>query len=151
MTHVSRRSLISGMLTALILVSAISGASAQGKGGGNGKGGNGKGNGNGGSGNGSGRGRGPGSSSSTGGGKSRGPSKSSASSGIQGGDQPGALTSQGITSIGRTADLRFRHKNGFEEALARGRYTLKDNRGRTIVDRTAGPTDYARLRKMSGE
>ena len=49
----------------------------------------------------------------------------------------------------QTATYRVQHKNGFQETLARGRYVMQDNRGRTIVNRVAQPRDYARLRELS--
>ena len=49
-----------------------------------------------------------------------------------------------------TSKLRIRHKNGFEEILSGGRYHMKDNQGRTIVDRPATKTDLARLQQLTG-
>jgi hypothetical protein len=49
-----------------------------------------------------------------------------------------------------TKPYRVRHSNGFQETLQGGRYSLRDNRGRTIVDRVAQPRDYARLRRLTG-
>jgi hypothetical protein len=45
--------------------------------------------------------------------------------------------------------LSFRHRNGIaEEVDSRGRYVMRDNRGRTIVDRTATKSDRDRLRSF---
>lgn len=46
--------------------------------------------------------------------------------------------------------LRLRHNNGFEEEIGGGRYEMRDNRGRRIVNRAVRPSDYLRLRRLSG-
>jgi hypothetical protein len=46
--------------------------------------------------------------------------------------------------------MRIRHKNGFEEIVGGGRYEMKDNRGRTIVNRPATSKDVARLNRLAG-
>jgi hypothetical protein len=49
-----------------------------------------------------------------------------------------------------TLSLRVRHNNGFEEILSGGRYHMKDNRGRTIVNRPATGEDLVRLQQLTG-
>lgn len=44
--------------------------------------------------------------------------------------------------------LRLRHRNGFEEEIGAGRYEMRDNRGRRIVNRAARASDYTRLRRL---
>ena len=145
-----------------------------GNGNGNGRGGSGKGKGNGSSGKG-GSGKSNGSSGKGGSGKSNGSSgKGGSGKGNRGtrsgkGGGPGAAgkangKAGAVTqSVKPSTDLRnvpakvqsqpatyqVRHKNGFQETLARGRYVMQDNRGRTIVNRVAQPRDYARLRELS--
>lgn len=46
--------------------------------------------------------------------------------------------------------LQLRHQNGFEEILSGGRYHMKDNRGRTIVNRPATQADLVRLQQLTG-
>lgn len=48
------------------------------------------------------------------------------------------------------AAYAVRHRNGFVEAIAGGRYRMRDNRGRMIVDRPATADDYVRLRRLAG-
>jgi hypothetical protein len=150
MDRFTRRDLIAGLLTASLSINTVSPAAAQSKGAGNGKSGN---NGNGrGQGNGNGRGN---SGSSNAGGSGKGGAKGGEKSGTAGGmGAAESETSQNSLKPGGTKDrlsnLRVRHSNGFEEALSRGRYTMKDNRGRTIVNRSAGPSDYDRLRRLTG-
>jgi hypothetical protein len=151
MTRVTRRVLISGLVAAIVFGALTSRAGAQGNGNGNGgsSGNGGK------SGNGKGRGK-DGSSNAGGNGNGKGGAKSAGPSGAGNGGNAaqGGITSDSVgttnTLGGRPSNFRVRHNNGFEESLSRGRYTLKDNRGRTIVDRTAAPSDYARLRRLSG-
>ncbi len=54
------------------------------------------------------------------------------------------------TTTPASANMRIRHKNGFEETLDGGRYEMKDNRGRTIVNRPATRKDVARLNQLAG-
>ena len=54
----------------------------------------------------------------------------------------------GATVRDASKSYRVRHRNGFEEVLKDGRYQMRDNRGRTIVNRAAGPADYMRLRSL---
>ena len=63
---------------------------------------------------------------------------------------PADLNTATAPAPSRTAFYRVRHRNGFQETLADGRYLMQDNRGRTIVNRAAKPEDYARLRRLSG-
>ena len=115
-------------------------AAAKDKGGGNENGngrGNGGANGNGNSGaNGNGNGGGKGNGS--GDGKGSGSAKGSASSG-----------SSNLSGSGqKSGSAVVRHGNGLEETIVRGRYIMKDSRGRTIVNRPASPADDQRLQTL---
>ena len=118
-------------------------------------------------GNGKGSSGGKGGGSSTSGGKGKGGSngntngkgKASGNSGARSngkdkgaeGAVPGQMPQSNITDAtmrDASKSLRVRHRNGFEEVLKDGRYEMRDNRGRPIVNRTAGPADYARLRRL---
>jgi hypothetical protein len=44
--------------------------------------------------------------------------------------------------------IRLRHANGFEEEIGAGRYEMRDNRGRRVINRAALFSDYARLRRL---
>jgi hypothetical protein len=112
-------------------------ASAQDKGGG---GGNGKGNDGKGGGNGKGNGNGNGGGNGKGGGGGKG-GASGASSGGTGNAEPSA------TSLGEMSAV-VRHRNGLEESIVRGRYIMKDNKGRTIVNRRASRADNERLKAL---
>jgi hypothetical protein len=60
-------------------------------------------------------------------------------------------SSDGPNDAGREQSqrLRIRHGNGIaEEVNDRGRYVMRDNRGRTIVDRVATRSDIERLRSL---
>lgn len=85
-----------------------------------------KGNGNGGKGNGNGNGGRNG--------------KGGASSNSTGNAQPSAAPS-GASAV-------VRHRNGLEESIVRGRYIMKDNKGRTIVNRRASRADSERLKAL---
>ncbi len=56
------------------------------------------------------------------------------------------LTPPGMPAGGT---YRVRHRNGFQETLAEGRYRMTDGRGRLIVDRPAKPEDYSRIRSLA--
>jgi hypothetical protein len=109
-------------------------AAAKDKGGGN-ENGNGRGNG---GGNGNGNGGGKGNGSGGGSGKGSGSAKGSASSG-----------SSNLSGSGqKSGSAVVRHGNGLEETIVRGRYIMKDSRGRTIVNRPASPADDQRLQTL---
>ncbi|KIV60771.1 hypothetical protein SZ54_4972 [Rhizobium sp. UR51a] len=42
--------------------------------------------------------------------------------------------------------MTVRHKDGISESVQRGRYVMKDAKGRTIVNRDATVSDEQRLR-----
>lgn len=86
---------------------------------------NGNGNGNSGSGNGNGGRSGKGSAKSNGTGNAKAPGASS----------------------GTTAGI-VKHNNGLEESVVRGRYIMKDKKGRTIVNRRASRADRERLESL---
>ena len=64
--------------------------------------------------------------------------KSGANSGGAGNAKPSAASSGEMSTV-------VRHRNGLEESIVRGRYIMKDNRGRTIVNRQASRADSKRL------
>ena len=41
-------------------------------------------------------------------------------------------------------DMTVQHRNGIREGISKGRYTMRDSRGRVIVSRPATPLDYLR-------
>ncbi|HTO34364.1 MAG TPA: hypothetical protein VL202_24815 [Pararhizobium sp.] len=53
---------------------------------------------------------------------------------------------KGSISQDRTAGMEVRHSDGISEEIREGRYIMKDNRGRTIVNRRATFADTIRLR-----
>ncbi|WP_438752913.1 hypothetical protein [Pararhizobium sp. O133] len=53
---------------------------------------------------------------------------------------------KGSISHGRTGGMGIRHSDGISEQIRKGRYIMKDNRGRTIVNRRATFADTIRLR-----
>lgn len=101
-------------------------AAAQGAGNGNG-GGNGKGNG--------------GSGGQGGGGKSKDANDRSST-----GRSPTGNNGKGA-SVGGSS-TRFRHRTGIEEAIANGRYIMRDKWGRTIINRAATNADRRRLKSL---
>lgn len=164
----SRRHLLAGSLSTTFALAATSarislGAVAllvtdhtataqQGGGNGGGKGGGnsgGKGGGNGG-GNGSGGGSRDGNGNGNGnGGNGKGGKSSSASSRSPESLDPG--TGGGRTASGNAISIGVRHGSGIEEELANGRYVMRDNRGRTIINRAATAADRARIRSLAGK
>lgn len=126
-------------------IASVQVAAAQGNGGGNGNGnggGNGGGNGNGGGGgNGGGSGGGNGNGGGTGNGNGNGNGRGNApdTDARENSSQNGA----GGQQSGQT--LEVRHSNGITETLRRGRYSMRDNKGRVIVDRPATGKDRSRF------
>lgn len=120
------------LATLLASVSMIEAAAAKGNGNGGGKGKDGGGNGNGagnGNGNAGGNGKGEGNAGAAG--------------------TPAApATAPAAARPSVPPSLRLRHSNGFEEEIAGGRYEMRDNRGRQIVNRVARNADYVRLRRL---
>ena len=53
-----------------------------------------------------------------------------------------------VTDANR-AGLAVRHRDGITEALSNGRYSMKDSKGRTIINRRATIADEMRLRFFS--
>jgi hypothetical protein len=138
----SRRNVLCGLSAAAVMVAIPSMVSAAGRGNegdnGNGNGGNGNGsNGNGGGSNGNGEENGNGGNGND---KSNGNSKTAAPTQV----------APSTTVDPATLSLRVRHNNGFEEILSGGRYHMKDNRGRTIVNRPATGEDLVRLQQLTG-
>jgi hypothetical protein len=48
----------------------------------------------------------------------------------------------------RGPSITVRHHNGATERISQGRYEMRDSRSRTIVNRTATPSDASRLRSF---
>jgi hypothetical protein len=135
----SRRAFFSALGACAFIAANPGQPLAAGKGGGNGNSsGNGKGNGNSG-GNGNGGGHGNGNSQ----GKGNNQANPEPANRVAAPDTLGTTTPA-------SANMRIRHKNGFEETLGGGRYEMKDNRGRTIVNRPATRKDVARLNRLAG-
>ena len=116
-------------LATLVAAAAFAAQPARAQGNGNGNGNGGGGNGNGGNGNGgNGNGGGNGNPAGTGAGAA-------------------AETDEGMNA---PSGLSLRHSNGFEEEIDAGRYEMRDNRGRRIVNRVARIADYLRLQGLIG-
>ena len=132
----SRRLFLAALLTASVVM--VEAAAAQGNGNGNGNGG--------GNANGAGNGNGSGNSSGNGNGGGNGKGKGNAG----GAPATGAATpAAAVARTGTLPSLRLRHSNGFVEEVEGGRYEMRDNRGRQIVNRVARNSDYARLSRLS--
>ncbi|MBB4409493.1 MULTISPECIES: hypothetical protein [Agrobacterium tumefaciens complex] len=117
---------------------------------GNGNGGGG-GSGGGGSGGGSGNG---GSSGNSGGNGNSGSNGNSGGKGSNNGQSSGTgNTAKSQTDVNDAANsgrgaLTVRHRDGISESVQRGRYVMKDAKGRTIVNRDATTADEQRLRSF---
>ena len=121
------------------------------------KSGNGGGNGNGGGGGSGGGGNGGGSDNGGGNGNSGGNGNGNGNSGGKA-NNSGQSSSTGSAAKSQTdADdatneaggaLTVRHKDGISETVQRGRYVMKDSKGRTIVNRDATVADEQRLRSF---
>jgi hypothetical protein len=121
-------------------------AAAQGAGNGNG-GGNGKGNGgSGGQGGGGQGGGGQGGGGQGGGGQGGGGKSKDANDRSSTGRSPTGNSGKGA-SVGGSS-TRFRHRTGIEEAIANGRYIMRDKWGRTIINRAATNADRRRLKSL---
>lgn len=81
--------------------------------------------------------RGKGSESGNGGRNGKGGARSN----VRGSAQPSAVSSGVIAAV-------VRHPNGLEESIVRGRYIMKDSKGRTIVNRLASRADRERLEAL---
>jgi len=123
---------LDGFLPVLAVESARAKDGNNGNGNGNGNGG-GNGSGNSGSNGNSGSGNSAGGSSSNGAG-------SSASSSASASQESGATATEASDG-----SIDVRHANGITETLRRGRYVMKDGKGRTIISRQATANDARRL------
>jgi hypothetical protein len=127
----SRRLFLAALLAASAFM--VEAADAQGNSGGSGSG-------NGGSGNGAGNGSG----NAGGGGSIEGSENATgAKNGVEAAAAPKV---EKPSSVPRS--LRLRHRNGFEEEIGAGRYEMRDNRGRRIVNRAVRASDYTRLLRL---
>jgi hypothetical protein len=131
----SRRRFLATLLATS--VSMIEAAAAKGNGG--------AGNGNGG---GSGGGNGNGAGGGKGGGNGNGAGNGKGNAGGGAGPAAGPAQTPAATRPSAPPSLRLRHSNGFEEEIEGGRYEMRDNRGRQIVNRAVRNSDYIRLRRL---
>jgi hypothetical protein len=134
---------------------AKDGNNGNGNGGGNGNGngggnGNSGGNGNGG-GNGNSNGGGNSNSNSNSNGSGNGNSNGGSSTGSTGSSSSSSGASVGSGTRATAASdgsIDVRHSNGITEVLQRGRYIMKDSKGRTIINRQATASDARRLSRF---
>jgi hypothetical protein len=157
----SRRQVIASLtfstLAILLPFRADSALARNGHGGGDGNGGGrGGGNGSGGNSRGGGADGGRGENKGGHGGNSAGEAKGADSGDVAGGQSSGTqenAPAQGRNMIpGAASDrsLSVRHSNGIAEEIdSQGRYVMRDNRGRTIVNRSATQSDLDRLRSLT--
>ncbi|MBP2561975.1 hypothetical protein J2T08_001961 [Neorhizobium galegae] len=61
---------------------------------------------------------------------------------------PAAPSKAGVEVDIRGTSITVRHQNGATERISQGRYEMRDSRSRTIVNRTATPSDISRLRSF---
>lgn len=61
---------------------------------------------------------------------------------------PAAPSKAGVEVDMRGSSITVRHQNGTTERISQGRYEMRDSRSRTIVNRTATPSDASRLRSF---
>jgi hypothetical protein len=61
---------------------------------------------------------------------------------------PVAPSKAGVEVDVRGTSITVRHHNGATERISQGRYEMRDSRSRTIVNRTATPSDASRLRSF---
>ena len=130
----NRRLFLATLVAAAAFTAQPAGAQGNGHGNGNGGGGNG----NGGSGNG---GNGSGGNGNGGGNGNPAGTESEAGAAAAPGPDEGANAAPGLS---------LRHGNGFEEEIDAGRYEMRDNQGRRIVNRAARTADYLRLYRLIG-
>ncbi|WP_407065164.1 hypothetical protein [Ensifer sp. LC499] len=119
-------------VTETVALAKNEGGGSNGGGGGNGGGGSSGGGGNGGG--------------NSGGGNSGGKGNSSSSGNRSGGNSKASRASIGLDDDG---DVGVRHKGGISEVIRKGRYIMKDARGRTIIDRRATSADIQRLQSLA--
>ena len=60
----------------------------------------------------------------------------------------GGAKSNGTANTKSPAAAVVKHSNGLEESVVRGRYIMKDNKGRIIVNRRASRADRERLESL---
>ncbi len=129
---------------------AKEGNNGNGNGGGNSNGAS-NGNGNG-AGNGNGNGAGNGSSNAGGNGNGKGGAGASGNSSKGGGSPPSSPSASAASGVqateGTGGSVDVSHGNGITETLRRGRYIMRDSKGRTIVDRQATAADVRRLNRF---
>jgi hypothetical protein len=104
-----------------------------------------------GNGNGDGNGNGNGGANGNGGGNGNGVGgngKGNRNAGGGTGPAAGPAQAPAATQPSAPPSLRLRHSNGFEEEIEGGRYKMRDNRGRQIVNRAVRNSDYVRLRRL---
>ena len=61
---------------------------------------------------------------------------------------PATPSKAGVEVDVRGTSITVRHQNGATERISQGRYEMRDSRSRTIVNRTATPSDTSRLRSF---
>ncbi|MCJ9751218.1 hypothetical protein MOV61_10880 [Neorhizobium sp. BETTINA12A] len=61
---------------------------------------------------------------------------------------PAAPSKAGVEVDVRGTSITVRHHNGATERISQGRYEMRDSQSRTIVNRTATPSDASRLRSF---
>lgn len=61
---------------------------------------------------------------------------------------PAAPAKAGVEVDVRGSSITVRHQNGATERISQGRYEMRDSHSRTIVNRTATPSDASRLRSF---
>jgi hypothetical protein len=99
--------------------------------------------------NGNGGGHGGGNGNGGGGGKgNQSSSEGKSSEGKSDGDSKGGKT-KGAALQGTASVLGVRHSDGLSEEIRKGRYIMKDARGRTIVNRRATSADQVRLQSLT--
>ncbi|MGK6316229.1 hypothetical protein [Neorhizobium sp. DT-125] len=62
--------------------------------------------------------------------------------------RPAARAAPDVEVDTRGSSITVRHRNGTTERISQGRYEMRDSRSRTIVNRTATPSDASRLRSF---
>jgi len=69
-----------------------------------------------------------------------------------GGSSPPSASASSAAGVqvteGADGSVDVRHRNGITETLRRGRYIMRDSKGRTIVDRQATANDVRRLNRF---
>ncbi|CDZ49354.1 hypothetical protein [Neorhizobium galegae] len=61
---------------------------------------------------------------------------------------PAVPSKAGVEVDVRGTSITVRHHNGATERISQGRYEMRDSQSRTIVNRTATPSDTSRLRSF---